>query len=126
MIVAVIGFVIYSVFKGKGRQASASTAGRAFSGMHCMTCGVEGPTKTRTRGSIAIEVILWLCFLVPGLIYSVWRLTTRREVCASCGAENIIPIESPAAIQHRRVLASGGAPDVPQRRDEYAGISQPR
>jgi len=26
----------------------------------------------RTRGSILIEIVLWLCFLVPGLIYFIW------------------------------------------------------
>ena len=44
------------------------------------------PGKTVTRGSIWIEIILWLCLIVPGLIYSIWRLTTRRQVCSACGA----------------------------------------
>lgn len=102
---------------------------RLFSGgkgptMHCLTCGVEAPTERRTSGSIVIEVILWICFIVPGLIYSIWRLTTRRQVCSSCGSETIIPVDSPAAQNHRRVLAGGGPPDVPQRKDEYGWMNK--
>jgi len=36
---------------------------------------------TVTKGHFALEFVLWLCFLVPGIIYSIWRLTTRRETC---------------------------------------------
>lgn len=73
---------------------------------HCMTCGTDGPTKTQTRGSVFIEILLWICFLVPGLIYSIWRLTTRSKVCRACGAENIVPLNAPAAIGHRNSMAA--------------------
>lgn len=113
-IVAVIAFVLYSIFKNNSRPSTkwtqpggpAAPDGRA---VHCMTCGVEAPPISRTRGSIGMEVVLWVCFLVPGLIYSVWRLTTRRMVCSACGAENIIPVQSPAAIAHRQQLAAAVA-----------------
>lgn len=72
---------------------------------YCPQCGHTGTPKTHTRGSILIELILWLCFLVPGLIYSIWRLTTRAEVCALCGQPGVIPANSPVA---RKAL--GGAP----------------
>lgn len=71
---------------------------------HCMRCGTEGPPKTRTNGSILIEIVLWLMFLVPGIIYSIWRLTTRRRVCAACGSEQLVPIGSPGAVAHRKQL----------------------
>jgi len=61
----------------------------------CSNCGTVGSPKTITKGNIFIEIILWLCFLVPGIIYSIWRLTTRIEACASCGAENMVPLNSP-------------------------------
>src|SRR4051812_1993701 len=63
----------------------------------CGDCGTEAIPKSRTSGSIAIELILWLCFLVPGLLYSLWRLTTRRHVCGACGGERILPPDSPMA-----------------------------
>lgn len=61
----------------------------------CSACGSNGKTKTITRGSILIEILLWLCFLIPGLIYSIWRLTTRREACATCGSLDMVPTTTP-------------------------------
>lgn len=63
----------------------------------CTTCGHVGKTKMITKGSILIELILWLAFLIPGLIYSVWRHTSRYEACASCKSDSIIPKSSPLA-----------------------------
>lgn len=63
----------------------------------CTTCGHVGKTKTVTKGSFAIELLLWLFFLLPGLIYSVWRLTSRHEACSSCGSTTVIPLNSPLA-----------------------------
>jgi hypothetical protein len=62
----------------------------------CGTCGTIGKPRTETRGSIFIEIILWLCFLVPGLIYSIWRLTTRRPVCRECRGHQLMPLTTPA------------------------------
>jgi hypothetical protein len=63
--------------------------------MICANCGNVGKPKTKAKGSILIEVVLWLCFLVPGLLYSLWRLTTKSAVCGSCGAPNMVPSDSP-------------------------------
>jgi RNA polymerase subunit RPABC4/transcription elongation factor Spt4 len=65
----------------------------------CPACGTQGRPKKRTRGSIWIELVLWLCFIVPGLIYSVWRLTTRESVCPGCGSPGMIPLGSPRGKQ---------------------------
>lgn len=61
----------------------------------CKACGsIRCPIKT-TKGSIAIEIVLWLFFIVPGLIYSIWRLTTRRNACPVCGSPDMIPLDTP-------------------------------
>lgn len=73
--------------------------------MVCVTCNHHGPTKTATKGSIWIEVILWLCFIIPGLIYSVWRHSSRKPVCSSCGSETLVPENSPVG---KKILASNG------------------
>jgi RNA polymerase subunit RPABC4/transcription elongation factor Spt4 len=64
---------------------------------YCANCGTIGTPKTRTKGSFLIEVVLWLCMIFPGIIYSLWRLTSRDKVCPNCGATNMIPVDSPAA-----------------------------
>jgi hypothetical protein len=74
--------------------------------LFCTACGHVGPGKTHTRGSIGMEILLWLLLIVPGLIYSVWRHTTRGEVCGVCGAANLIPLDSPVAQKMRRDLAA--------------------
>ncbi|MFZ3042336.1 MAG: hypothetical protein WA108_11225 [Thiobacillus sp.] len=63
----------------------------------CTSCGYVGEPTTVTKGSIGIELVLWLCFLIPGLIYSIWRLSSRHEACPSCGQTTLIPVESPMA-----------------------------
>lgn len=61
----------------------------------CSNCGYAGSAKKVTKGNILIELFLWLCFLLPGLIYSIWRLSSRHEACPKCGAQNLVPLESP-------------------------------
>lgn len=65
--------------------------------MLCTRCLSEGRPKRVTRGSLWIETILWLTFIVPGLIYSVWRLTTRHDACRACGSDELVPLNSPRA-----------------------------
>ena len=55
----------------------------------CETCGSVGHAVTRTEGSFAIELVLWLLFCFPGIIYSVWRLASRKKVCGQCGGKMI-------------------------------------
>ena len=43
-----------------------------------------------------MELLLWLFFLIPGLIYSIWRIASRYAGCPVCKAKNCIPIETPA------------------------------
>lgn len=61
----------------------------------CTSCGFHGAAKLHTRGSILIEIVLWLAFIIPGVIYSLWRLTTRGQVCPKCASPSMIPISSP-------------------------------
>ena len=75
--------------------------------MICPSCGTEGKPIKITKGSIFIEIILWLCFLVPGLIYSIWRLTTRYTACRSCKAEGMVPVDSPIGQRLARELSTG-------------------
>lgn len=83
-------------------KGSAGTSGPA---MYCTTCGHEGPGKSITRGSLAIEIILWLFFLVPGLLYSIWRLSSKYKGCASCGARTLVPPASPIAVATKKRVA---------------------
>jgi hypothetical protein len=74
--------------------------------MACLTCEHVGPTATRARGSLGMEVALWLLLIVPGMIYSVWRVTGKRPVCQQCGSDALVPSQSPAG---RRLLTQAQA-----------------
>ncbi len=65
----------------------------------CTACGSIGYSKRRMKGSILTEFLLWCFFLIPGLIYSIWRHSTVAQVCPSCGSSAVIPTDSPIAQQ---------------------------
>lgn len=56
----------------------------------CKTCGHVGDPATKTKGSIGTELLLWI-FIVPGILYSIWRLTTRHDACAKCAWSGTYP-----------------------------------
>ncbi|MEA2162162.1 MAG: hypothetical protein QOK37_289 [Thermoanaerobaculia bacterium] len=68
----------------------------------CSNCGSVDRIKTDTPGSILIELVLWIAFIIPGLVYSFWRLSARKKVCAACGSANLVPADTPAG---RRLIA---------------------
>ena len=61
----------------------------------CTNCGYEGEPVSYTPGSFWIELALWICFVVPGLIYSIWRLSARKKVCPECKSPYMIPLDTP-------------------------------
>jgi len=65
--------------------------------MVCTNCRTQSPPKMKVRGLFAVELLLWICFIIPGLIYTMWRLQNKYTVCPVCGAENMIPLHSPKA-----------------------------
>jgi hypothetical protein len=88
----------------------------------CRHCGHIGPAKTSTRGSTGVELVLWLLLLVPGLIYSVWRLSTKHPACTACGSDQLLPLGSPMAA--KLMADCGTAP--PSAHNATAPIRPPR
>lgn len=70
----------------------------------CSTCGHQGQPAHQTPGSFAIELVLWLCLMLPGVIYTLWRLTSGHDVCANCGAQTLLPVDSPVALKLKKEL----------------------
>lgn len=101
-IIAGIIYLVYRAFSGLlGGRGTVAVNGS----MICPNCGIRGEAKTITKGSTLIELLLWLCFIVPGLIYSIWRLSSRGKGCPSCGNTGMIPVNSPIG----KKIAEGGA-----------------
>jgi len=62
----------------------------------CSDCHYVGKPLRITKGSLIIEIILWICFFIPGLIYSIWRQTSKQSICPACRHQStMIPVSSP-------------------------------
>jgi len=61
----------------------------------CTSCEFVGQQAKLVKGSILIEFVLWVFFILPGLIYSFWRLTSKQLVCPKCKHPTMIPVDSP-------------------------------
>ena len=58
----------------------------------CSVCGYEGKEKLYTKGTLLLEIGLWILGLLTcglGLLialpYSIWRLCSRYKGCPNCG-----------------------------------------
>lgn len=63
--------------------------------MVCRNCGTVSVPKEKNKGSGMIELILWICFIIPGVIYSCWRVAGRYKACPACGSLLLVPQDSP-------------------------------
>lgn len=61
----------------------------------CLNCGHEAPPVIQSSGHRVVEAVMWLMLIIPGLLYSMWRYSTRKQVCVSCGALELVKASSP-------------------------------
>jgi len=93
--------------------AARASGGKLVGGWYCTQCGAVGNQKKYTKGSFGIEILLYLLMILPGLLYSVWRLTTKYAGCPKCQAANMIPVSSPVAQAALRAVAKKDPLDGP-------------
>ena len=77
----------------------------------CTNCGYQGNPVSKTQGSVLVEIALWVLLCIPGVIYSIWRLTSKQIVCPRCGNARLVPLGTPegqriAAMQSQPSLAA--------------------
>ena len=77
----------------------------------CTQCGTVGRPGLHTQGSIFIELFLWLFFILPGVIYSIWRHASRTRGCRACGGGHMVPLDSPVG---KKMLAAGAVDITPE------------
>jgi hypothetical protein len=80
--------------------------------MFCPNCGQPGKPRRIVPGSVLITLLLLMFWLVPGLIYMIWRHKAAYLVCPSCRARNMVPLDSPNAVQGRGAAGSPGPTSV--------------
>lgn len=61
----------------------------------CKSCNHVGKSKSFVPGSFVIELFAWLCLILPGLIYTLWRASSKKKVCEMCSSKEIIGIDTP-------------------------------
>lgn len=61
----------------------------------CTNCGYTGVASKENKGNVLIEIILWICFFIPGLIYSIWRRSDKKVICPKCKQSTLVPVDSP-------------------------------
>lgn len=64
----------------------------------CKNCQFVGfYPKTKVRGNVGLELGLYIFFIIPGILYSLWRAGGAYKVCPQCGSKEIVPMGTPAA-----------------------------
>lgn len=70
----------------------------------CCDCGYRSlPLPPKLEGRLRTEIVLWVLRIVPGYIYSVWRINTRHPKCAACELSKAVPAAS--TIGRRKIRA---------------------
>lgn len=87
--------------------------------MICAQCGTVGNPERFTRGSIWITLFLFLCGVLPGILYAVWRWTSEYDGCSKCGGPNLLPMDSPVG---RKMMNE--MPEVQHSYSEHVKVQQ--
>ena len=83
--------------------------------MICTNCGFQGKPKTKVKGSGVVEIFLWICLILPGILYTLWRSTSRYKACPKCAQPTMIPVDTPGA---KKMLADRLEPMPEKTEDE--------
>lgn len=76
----------------------------------CATCQYVGRPTRELRGSGAVELVLLLFGVLPGLAYGIWRHRGPILLCPRC-RQHVVPVEGPeglALLASQPNLLSGG------------------
>lgn len=98
----------------------------------CAHCGFMGSPVRVNRGHIYIEIFMWFCLVVPGVIYSVWRRIRKKGVCPECLNPEMISIYSQKARRMMalanidRVAKKTGKPKVKLKPPSVPGLKKPK
>jgi len=66
------------------REEQARREAAARAGISCPVCGNVDLPVQRRRGSRALHAFLYLCWIIPGFVYGLWRDRQRVLRCRKC------------------------------------------
>jgi len=99
---APVGLALGLVFK---LVLGLLTGGRWGPVRYCPACGLVARGMPVPRGRLSLELLLWMAFLLPGLLYTLWRVSNPHRVCVSCHHAGLLPLDAAqeqAEAQRRR------------------------
>lgn len=56
----------------------------------CKHCEEIGQVDLKMPGNGWVEFVLYLCYIAPGIIYSVWRRKGKKQVCGACRSDQLV------------------------------------
>jgi hypothetical protein len=75
----------------------------------CANCRYQGAPVTVVKGNSWMEMGLWT-LIVPGLVYTIWRMKSREKVCPRCRHPHMIPLDTRAGQLLAAHCADSGQP----------------
>ena len=70
----------------------------------CMECGCQRDPINANRGLLVIEIFMWLLYILPGVIYSIWRRVRKQQVCPNCRNPSVVLTSSSRAMGVMRLM----------------------
>ena len=61
---------------------------------YCKSCGHKGTMKEVRPGSGLITFFLFWFLILPAILYSQWRWSSRKRTCPACRGTDVIPADS--------------------------------
>ncbi len=76
----------------------------------CMECGCQRDPIDVNRGLWVIEIFMWLLYILPGVIYSIWRRVRKQQVCPKCRNPSVVLTSSSRAMGMMRLMKTFSRP----------------
>ncbi|MDH5762415.1 MAG: hypothetical protein OEZ51_05490 [Nitrospinota bacterium] len=78
----------------------------------CMECGCQRDPIDAKRGLLVIEIFMWLLYILPGVIYSIWRRVRKQQICPNCRNPSVVLTSSSRAMAMMRMMKTFTQPQM--------------
>jgi len=92
----------------------------------CMECGCQRDPIDANRGLWVIEIFMWLLYILPGAIYSIWRRVRKQQVCPNCQHPSVVLTSSSRAMGMMRMMRTFSQPLRENSTNPKPGLPQTR
>ena len=98
----------------------------------CMECSCQRDPIWVKRGWLIVEIVMWLLYILPGVIYSIWRRVRKQQVCPNCLNPAMVLTTSSRVMKVRQLMSSvtgaaalSGESPVPAQKDPVKPSGSP-